>query len=218
MNFQQVQQANGQNVIIFGTIVEFKGQGVNPKSNKPYMKVSVLDDTGVKKNVTLRGALPTMNMINQRVQFNLRSYQGTYQGQPYTGYSGFWYNRATVNQGQPQMPPQAAQAAPQQPTYTPVPQTTPQSTYTPPKKRDYDKENRGKCRFGFYQAMLSSGVKPADIISNLMTLSAVEKLVRFSMEGIDKDKPMPEPSPQPTADTIPGEPVNEPVNDDDIPF
>jgi len=224
MNFQAVQQANGQMVTMFGTIVEFKGEGVNPKSQKPYKKVAITDDSGVKHNVTLRGNLPDPSLLNQRAQFSLDSYQGNYQGQPYTGYSGFWNNQAQVApQGQ------TSGAAQDSLTYTPVNQPSQQQpvqqapvqqqAYTPPVKpvsRDYDKENRGKCRFGFYQAAITMGMTPVQLVADMPTLNAIEKLVDFSMEGFDVPVNLPSDSGPPPAE---GE-AQSPACDDDseIPF
>jgi len=203
MNFQAVQQANGQMITMFGTIVEFKGEGVNPKSQKPYKKVAITDDSGVKHNVTLRGNLPDPSLLNQRAQFSLNSYQGNHQGQPYTGYSGFWNNQAQVApQGQPSGAAQGSL------TYTPVnqpqgQQQPPQQAYTPPVKpasRDYDKENRGKCRFGFYQAAITMGMTPVQLVADMPTLNAIEKLVDFSMEGFDVPVNLPSDSSPPPAE------------------
>ena len=213
MNFAQVQTAGDQLTTMFGVITEFKGEGVNPKSQKPYKKVVIVDDVNVKHNVTLRGSLPDVSILNQRVQFNLSSYQGTYEGQPYTGYSGFWNAQAQVA---PQAPPQPAYTPPAQPAYTPPqPAYTPpaQPAYTPPaqsyvpvvppKGRDFDKENRGKCRFGFYQAILQAGMNPAELVEDVPSLQAIEKLVEFSMEGN-----VPNVGPDGVS----------PVTEDDIPF
>ena len=132
MNFQAVQQANGQNVTMQGMITEFKDEGVNPKSQKPYKKVAITDASGVKHNVTLRGTLPEPTMLNVMAQFALSSYQGVYQDQPYTGFSGFWNNQAQlapqVPTGQAQ-PAYAPPQAPAQPAYAPP--APPARTYTP---------------------------------------------------------------------------------------
>jgi hypothetical protein len=111
MNFQAVEQANGNNVAMFGIITEFCGEGVNPNSGKPWKKVKLADDNGTTHNVTLRGTLPPVTLQGQRAQFSLGTFQGSYEGQPYTGYSGFWNSQTAPQQGSrqpPQAPPQQA--------------------------------------------------------------------------------------------------------------
>lgn len=130
MNFQAVTQANGNNVTMFGVITEFTGEGINPNSNKPYKKAKITDDNNETHTVTLRGVLPPVTLINQRAQFNLSTYPGNYQGQPYTGYSGFWNSNAQVNQ----------QPAPQQPQ-APAPQSR-TAPPPPPKTPNYDARNQ----------------------------------------------------------------------------
>ena len=110
MNFQVVDQANGKSAVMLGTITEFVGEGINPTSQKPWKKAKITDDTGKIHQVTLRGTLPTVAVINQRAQFSIGTYQGTYQGSPYTGYSGFWNETAQVAQS---APPQAQQPTPE---------------------------------------------------------------------------------------------------------
>ncbi len=111
MNFQQVEQAQGNNVVMLGIITEFVGEGINPNSQKPWKKAKITDDTGKVHQVTLRGTLPTVALIGQKAQFSIGTYQGTYQGQPYTGYSGFWNATAQVAPSQygQQDPPVGAQ-------------------------------------------------------------------------------------------------------------
>ena len=119
MNFQQVQQANGQNVTMFGAITEFKGEGINPNSGKPFKKVTIVDANNEKHTVTLRGTLPDLSIQGQRTQFDISTYSGNYQGQPYTGYSGFWKSTAQVNQQPQPTAPQQAQQGPSQPAQKP---------------------------------------------------------------------------------------------------
>lgn len=97
------------------------------------------------------------------------------------------------NQGQPQntqqAPPQAAQ-----PTNAP--------------QRDYDKENRGKCRFGFYCAVIRAGFDPVLLNAASDTLAAIERLVDKSMNGIGN---VPAPVHQPID-------LSNPADPDGIPF
>ena len=98
MNWQTVEQANGQNAQMNGTITEFCGEGINEKSGKPWKKVKVTDGNKIH-NVTLRGdTLPGPDALDKPSSFTLATYQGTYQNKQYTGYSGFWNGLA---QGQP---------------------------------------------------------------------------------------------------------------------
>ena len=136
MNWQTVEQANGQNVPMNGTITEICGEGVNEKSGKPWKKVKVNDGTKIH-NVTLRGdTLPGPDALNKLSSFTLATYQGTYQNKAYTGYSGFWNG---VAQGQPQQP--------QQQSYHPVEKKEP----------DWDKIAEGKVRSIVVCAGIQSG-------------------------------------------------------------
>ncbi len=83
------------------------------------------------------------------------------------------------------------------------------------KGRDYDKENRGKCRFGFYQACIRRGCDPVEMVQNKPLLDAVETLIGWSMNGRPQQPqgatgggPNPNYNPNP-APTDP---------DDDVPF
>lgn len=83
-----------------------------------------------------------------------------------------------------------------------------QGNYQPPSQapqRDYDKENRGKCRFGLYAQLLGSGVKPLDLANDRAALMAVETLIEYSMTGIPKaDYPQPnQPFQQPAQQQAP---------------
>lgn len=50
-------------------------------------------------------------------------------------------------------------------------------------QRDFDKENRGKCRFGFYQACIQAGMNPAVLVKDIPVRRAIETLIERSMEG-----------------------------------
>lgn len=112
-NFSAVEAGNGNLVIMFGVITEFSGEGVNPKSGKPWKKAKIRDDAGITHSVTLRGELPLVTILNQRCEFSISTFKGTYQGQPYTGYSGFWQNQAQVKPQAQQNAQQASQPTPQ---------------------------------------------------------------------------------------------------------
>lgn len=120
MNFQAVEANNGNLVDMFGTFVEIGGvQYTDNQKAKAICKIA--DDNGVAHKVHLyqgKGQLPQPAQLQQRHSFSLSTFQGNYQGQPYTGYSGFWKNGTQVNQ-QPrqssqQTAPQQGQQSPQQ--------------------------------------------------------------------------------------------------------
>jgi len=111
VNFQAVDQANGKNVTIWATLTEHLG--VTQKDGKLKLKCKLKDDDGVLHSVHVHkgnGELPSVEHLNQRMEFNLSTFQGKYDNKPYTGYSGFWSHGATKgSQSTPQKPPQPAQ-------------------------------------------------------------------------------------------------------------
>lgn len=124
MNFQTVEQANGNNIDMFATITELNESGYS-KSNKPYQKITIIDDAGVKHKVTIRGSnLPTVAVLNQRQAFTLSIWRNPQSGN--TGYSGFWNPKTAVGQTAGfQQPPQMPQNPPQATNYSqPAPNTT----------------------------------------------------------------------------------------------
>ncbi len=204
MNFQQTKQANGQNITMFGTFNEIGGVTLN-KNQKQVCKCQITDDNGEKHIVRLYNQnMPTPQLLNMRQQFTLSSYQGTNSqtGQPYTGYSGFWDDRAQVNQvpqNAPQAPhtiPQTPQNRPQQPNaLQPAPQgMNMPDTYAYPVTPE---TARRMARTAFITAMLTNGQTPL--------YSYVTELVEYSYTGIEPMKAVDEPEPQR-------------IEDDDIPF
>jgi hypothetical protein len=130
MNFQAVEAANGNSVPMQGTFVEI-GSAQYTANQKAKAVCKVRDMTGVSHNVHVykgKGFLPGPQNLNQRYEFSLSTFQGTYQGQPYTGYSGFWNANGQNQQAPPQ---QRAQAPPQQ---------------SQDNKPDWDAISRGKVR------------------------------------------------------------------------
>lgn len=132
MNFQAVAQANGQNVTMFGTFNEVGGVSFT-QNQKQVCKCQIIDDNNEKHLVRLYGTMPGPALLGQRQQFTLSTYSGkTQQGQPYTGYSGFWDDKAQVAPQNPQQPP----SQPAQPTNAPYnalhsPQSYPQGMKMP---------------------------------------------------------------------------------------
>ncbi len=112
---------------------------------------------------------------------------------------------------QRQQQPGSFQQAPQQPNFNParqpqpaapaggaIPFTPPQQTYTPinqPKPRDYDKENRGKCRLKLYEAHIQGGISAVQLGGDFPLLKAIETLVGYAMCGLpahDEDGLLPD--------------------------
>lgn len=114
MNFAQIRNAMGQKdpakpqyelkVTMLATF-----QNINDitftQNQKQTCLVKLQDDAGESHNVHLYGTLPTAAMNGLRAEFNLSAFSGQGQKGQYTGYSGFWNDRARVNQ-QAQAPPQ----------------------------------------------------------------------------------------------------------------
>jgi hypothetical protein len=105
------------------------------------------------------------------------------------------------------------------PQSTPQGQTSPQNRTQAPPARDYDKENRGKCRFGFYNTLIGS-IGAAGLLANPAELAAVEMLIEYSMNGY---KPQQESFNQfaknaDQQDNIPPVGGSQLPADDDIPF
>ena len=192
MNFQQVIQANGQNVTMLATFAEVGGVTLT-QNQKQVSKCQLKDDNGEQHIVRLYGTMPLPTLLNMRQQFSLSSYQGTNQrGQPYTGYSGFWNDRAMVNQVPGNAPP--APQAPQPPAQaTNIPQPIPRQ----PVPRDMNMPDtyaypvtpetaRRMARVALMVAMLRNGESPL--------YSYVTELVEYSMTGIEPSI-IPEPDP-----------------------
>lgn len=202
MNFQAVQQANGQNVTMFGTFNEIGGVSLT-QNKKQVCKCQLIDDNGEKHLVRLYGTMPGPALLGQRQQFTLSTYSGkTQQGQPYTGYSGFWNDKAQVApQNTQQAPPQPAQGTNYQP---PAPQGK--------KEPDWDAIDaiaEGKVRHGILCAMLQGGF-------SVDYLEVLRHTV-FVMTGIDPDSvPNPDPSITNNPNYVGDDPP--PTGDDNIPF
>ncbi len=111
MNFQAVAASNGNLEAMFAIVTEVGNQKLN-RNQKPIQTVKLKDDNGEQHSVTINkgnGELLDGSVLGQRLSFNL----STYQGQRGLGYSGFWNNRAQVNQPTPQKPQQDPSRAPE---------------------------------------------------------------------------------------------------------
>ena len=196
MNFAQVKQANGQNVTLFATFDEVGGVSLTPKNRKQVCKCQIIDDDKERHLVRLYGTMPTPAMLKMRQEFSLSSYQGqNQQGQPYTGYSGFWNDRVQVNQVPANAPPapyatpQPPQGRPQAPQQSAQPPNVPQAPQAPPSRPQAlnmpdtyaypvtPETARRMARTAFMTAMLGNGQKPL--------YSYVTELVEYSYTGIE---------------------------------
>jgi hypothetical protein len=102
---------------MFGVFTEVGGTQFTPQQ-KPKAVCKIRDDMGAEHKVHIhqgKGYLPGPTQLNQRCQFSLSTFQGNYQGKPYTGYSGFWNQNAQVQPQAPQQPQQPAQGTTQGP-------------------------------------------------------------------------------------------------------
>lgn len=211
MNFQQVKQANGNNITLFATFNEISGVSLT-QNQKQVCKCRIIDDNGEKHLVRLYGTMPTPALLNMRQEFSLSSYQGkNQQGQPYTGYSGFWNDRAIVNQVPSNAPP-APHTMPQTPQYRPQQPNVPQQGMNMPDTYAYPvtpETARRMARVALMVAMLRNGESPL--------YSYVTELVEFSMTGIEPNIiPNPDPSITNNPDYVGDDPP--PSGDGDIPF
>ena len=207
MNFQAIDQANGNNVTIWATMTEHLG--VTQKDGKLKLKCKLKDDNGVTHNAHIHkgnGELPGTEHLEKRMEFSLSTFQGTYNGQPYTGYSGFWSHGAATSA------PQNTQQAPSPPAQgTNYHQPAPQVRIEP----DWDAIAEGKVRHGILCAMLQGGIS--------VDYSEVLRHTVFVMTGIDPDSvPSPdssiqEPKYQANPNWI-GDSPEPPPDDSQIPF
>jgi hypothetical protein len=184
MNFQAVEAANGNSVPMQGTFVEIGGAQYTA-NQKAKAICKVRDMTGVSHNVHVykgKGFLPGPQNLNQVYEFSLSTFQGIYQNQPYTGYSGFW--NANGQQAPPIQAPQ--QRAPQAP---------PQA----PQANKSDPDARGKVRHGVVCAYIQAG--KSDV-----TTDEVEGWVDYIMTGQAPSwnpDDLPEGAPPATDDDVP---------------
>jgi len=162
-SFQAVKQANGNSVIMLATFTEVGGVSLT-QNQKQVSKCKLIDDNGESHTVRLYGTMPTPALINMRQQFSLSSYQGTLQsGQPYTGFSGFWNDRAMVNQA-PTAPPQPQQGT-QQPAQRPNVPQQPQAQGIQPQSNGRDTSIERQCAFkAACNRAKETDMKPNDII------------------------------------------------------
>lgn len=130
-------------------------------------QVQLKDDSNASSEVKIQTkfekGLMAPNMVGRKACWRLKWYQGG-QKQVIVGYCLDKMGEATQAQPATQQPAQAAS----QPAQRPIASSTPQL-------RDYDAENRGKCRFGIVCAYISAGVDP--------DIPTVDYWVEYSMTG-----------------------------------
>ena len=150
-----------------------------------HLKKHLIDDDGVEHKCRIyegKGSLPGQEYLNKRLEFSIGSYQGTYQGQPYTSYSGFWSHGAVnAPQNQQQAPRQGTPATNYQ---RPVPQGK--------KEPNWDAIAKGKVRCAVLCGMLQGGIQ--------VDYTEVLVYTRFIMTGIDPNIPDPHPDIQESPD------------------
>lgn len=165
MNFQAVEQADGKNLMMWATLFAWEGIAFTTKQAK-YLSCKLRDDNGVEHKCRIyegKGTLPGQEHLEKRMQFSIGSYQGNYNGQPYTGYSGFWSHGATNS-------PQNTQQGTQQAAHsTKAPQTG-----------NNDVEIR-KCVTCAYLAAGAGGAQ--------MLVEEIEYWIEYIKTGIDASLP-----------------------------
>lgn len=193
MNFQAVDQNNGENVTMWATLSKWEGIAFTTNQAK-YLSCKLVDDNGVEHKCRIyegKGTLPGQECLNQRLEFNISSYQGNYKGQPYTGYSGFWSHGATKgSQNTQQAPSQPAQATNYQ-------QPAPQGKKEPAKEDDAYKMVRDNVTCSFIQ----SGELKLDDLS-IEVATAINKWVNFILKN-DNPNYVGDNPPRPVDDDIP---------------
>jgi hypothetical protein len=132
--------------------------------------VQLKDDSGVSSEVICQSkfekGLMAPAMVGIRARWRLKWFQG--RKQIIVGYCLDKLDSATINAPAATMPqpaPPQAQRGTQQDVQRP----------NVPQPRDYDAENRGKCRYGMVCAYISAGVEP--------DIPTVDYWVEYAMTG-----------------------------------
>lgn len=165
MNFNAVDQANGKNIKIWATLFVWEGISFTTNQAK-YLSCKLRDDDGVEHKCRIyegKGSLPGSEHLEERMEFSIGSYQGTYQGSQYTGYSGFWSHGATTS-------------APQDSPSTP--QNAPQSTNAPQTGNNIEIRKSVVC------AYIAAGAAGAQ-----MLVEEIEYWMEYIKTGVDKSLP-----------------------------
>lgn len=182
MNFQIVEQNNGNLVQMFGVFTDIGGLQYTPQ-RKAKAICKIRDDTNVEHTVHIyqgKGQLPGPEHFNQRCQFTLSTFQGNYQGKSYTGYSGFWNSDAQINQQPRNIEPNQRTSVPQQ-TTSPIAK----------KEVDWDAKDRQNARMNGLNNATSMLTTLATILDDTGHLTTeqikitAECLVNYVYNGID---------------------------------
>ncbi len=175
MNFQDVRDAR-EKQWVDGIGVTVKSFGAEPNDRFGNFIQGVIgvdaanEEYGFKIATQYEETLLVSGEIGQTLPFRLKWFNSK-AGAQMQGYCTKPKKLRAQPAAQPTPQPQTPQRAPQAPT----------QQMPPP--RDYDKENRGKCRFGFYQAAIQSGMSPTSLVKDKAGLDAIEQLVEYSMNG-----------------------------------
>ena len=149
MNFQAIEQANGNDVTINAIATALGNTEYTKQKGTPFMKCKLTDANGITKDVTIwqgKGHPIPGSMQGQTLSFNLNC---KVSGQ-YTNYGGFWNASAQV---QPIAPPQAAQGSQQA-------AGTPNARNKADGQPDWDAIAEGKVRHGIVCAYIQGGRDP----------------------------------------------------------
>jgi len=182
MNFQAVESGRGNKVTMFGVFMEIGGVQYTPQQ-KAKSICKIADDNGVSHNVHIyqgTGQLPQPAQLQQRHSFSLSTFEGNYQGKPYTGYSGFWQDNAQTRQ---QAPPQAPQA-PQQPA----------GATNAPKEVDWDAKDLRNARMNGLNNATAMITVLAEILkdANMLDKKAIEDAASYFVDYIYNGRPQDE--------------------------
>ena len=150
MNFQAVEQANGNDVVINAIATMLGNTEYTKQKGTPFMKCKLTDANGRTEDVTIwqgKGHPIPGSMQRQTLSFNLSC---KVNGQ-YTNYGGFWNASA-------QVAPIAHQ--PQQATQRPQKASEP----------DWDAISYGKVRHGVVTSYIQAGIEPDIPTVNYLSL------------------------------------------------
>ena len=183
MNFQLVDAVMGQKDGNYPKKVSMKCLADSPdpirwsKDNppKPSQQVWITDGPGQRRRVKIVGNFPDLTKVSlgQLLDFELWAYVADFDKKKY--YMGF----CNV--------PDDRQGPATEPTKDTRYDYKPHNAQPDPPKDDspdWNVINRGKCRFGFYQAVIQSGMTPVVLAGDKSTLTAIGSLcILFSKDN-----------------------------------
>ena len=172
MNFQAVEQANGNDVTLNAVATSLGNTEYTKQKGTPFMKCKLTDANGRTEDVTIwqgKGHPIPGSMQGTTLSFNLSC---KINGQ-YTNYGGFWNASAQVAPlpPQPQQGPRQAAGQPQQPARQP----------------QGNDRAEGMVRHGVVCAYISAGVEPE--------VQTVNYWTQFIMTGQAPPPPGQQPTP-----------------------